>query len=71
MGLEEIFDLNIDYLKKAISNDGSFHSLMECLRYLNIIYNMKDLYNINSINEIGNIILKRLFQHLKIYLIHF
>ncbi len=56
MGLEEIFDLNIDYLKKAISNDGSFHSLMECLRYLNIIYNMKDLYNINSINEIGNII---------------
>jgi len=56
MGLEEVFDLNINSLKKAILNDGSFHSLMECLRYLNLIYNMKDLYNVSSMNEIENII---------------
>lgn len=56
MGLDEVFDLNMYSLKKAISNDGSFHSLMECLRYLNLIYNMKDLYNMNFVNEIENII---------------
>ncbi|WP_195469121.1 DUF5682 family protein [Clostridium sp. D43t1_170807_H7] len=56
MGVSKIFEYSFSALKEAISNDGSFYSLVECLRNLNCIYSMKELYNIPSMDEVKNII---------------
>ena len=56
MGLEEVFNLSILSLKDAIAEDGSFYSLINCLKYLNSIYYMRELYNMSVMEEIGGII---------------
>ena len=56
MGLEEVFNSTILSLKDAIAEDGSFYSLIDCLKYLNSIYYMRELYNMFSMDKIGEII---------------
>ncbi|OAA86025.1 DUF5682 family protein [Clostridium ljungdahlii] len=56
MGLDEIFNSTINSLKNVIAEDGSIYSLINCLYYLNYIYTMRELYFMNSMNEVKNII---------------
>lgn len=56
MGLDEIFNFTISSLKKNITEDGSFYSLVECLYYLNHIYGVRELYLMDCMNEIENMI---------------
>ena len=56
MGLYEILNESIEYLIEIITEDSSFTSLMQCLYYLNYIYEIKGLYEIDVVKEIENII---------------
>ncbi|WP_243124420.1 DUF5682 family protein [Clostridium sp. AWRP] len=56
MGLDEIFNSTINSLKDIIAEDSSIYSLINCLYYLNYIYTMRELYFMNSMNEVKNII---------------
>lgn len=58
MGLYEVLNGSIENLNNIIADDGSFVSLMECLYYLNYIYEINDLYKVDSaaVEEIKNII---------------
>jgi len=56
MGLDEIFNSTLVSLKNVIANDGSFYSLIDCLYYLNSIYTKRELYDMDFMDEIKNII---------------
>ena len=56
MGLSEAFNDTLELLNNAISEDGSFYSLIDCIKQLNYLYNMRELYNMTDIGEIKNII---------------
>ena len=56
MGLYEILNESLEYLNEIIAEDDSFTSLIDCLYYLNYIYEIKVLYNMDTIKEIKNII---------------
>ncbi|URZ00393.1 DUF5682 family protein [Clostridium felsineum] len=56
MGLDDAFSLTIDCLEKVISEDGNIYSLIECMYYLNYISSMKELYFMDSIIKLEDII---------------
>lgn len=56
MGLNEVFNSTLFSLSNAISQDGSFYSLIDCIKNLNCLYNMRSLYRMNNILEIKEII---------------
>lgn len=56
MGLSGAINDTLDLLNNAISEDGSFYSLIDCIKQLNYLYNIRELYNMTDVKGIKNII---------------
>lgn len=56
MGLFDMFNENISHLNKVIAEDGSFFSLKDCLYYIKYVYEVKILYNLESLDVVRNLI---------------